>query len=244
MEPIIIANWKMHKSQDETRAFIEALKPLLGSKKAWIAPPFTAIQEAVKAAQNAKIVIGAQNMHDAPQGAFTGQISSSMLKALGAQFVLIGHSECRHVFCESEDLIHRKLVRALEEKITPVLCIGEKLEERETDQTADVLRRQLTSALEGISDLQDLIVAYEPVWAIGTGKVASPEMAQEAHMICRKILAELSSEKIAAKIPILYGGSVNPKNIAGLLAQPDIEGALVGGASLDVNSYSQLIRTP
>lgn len=243
MDPIIIANWKMHKTHTEARDFISALKPLLGGKKAWLAPPFTAIAEAVKAAEGAKIVIGAQNMHDAPQGAFTGQISSSMLKALGAEFVLIGHSECRHVFCEPEDLISRKVARALEEKITPVLCIGEKLEERESNQTNDVLRHQLTSALKGLSDLQNLIVAYEPVWAIGTGKVASPELAQDAHLMCRKILAELSSEVIAAKIPILYGGSVNPKNIEGLLAQPDIEGALVGGASLDVNSYSQLLGT-
>ncbi|MDX8431589.1 MAG: triose-phosphate isomerase [Candidatus Algichlamydia australiensis] len=241
MEPIIIANWKMHKTHEEARSFIEGLKPLIAGKKAWIASPFTAISSAVVAAEGSEIMIGAQNMHDALQGAFTGQISASMLKAHGVKFVLLGHSECRHIFNESDDLIRRKLERALMEGLIPVLCIGETLKERESDQTHAVLRRQLMSALEGTTDFTPLIVAYEPVWAIGTGKVASPELAQEAHLTCRKILAELSSEQVAASIPILYGGSVKPENIAGLLAQPDVEGALVGGASLDVNSYHQLL---
>lgn len=241
MEPIIIANWKMHKSHEEAKAFVGALKPLVSGKQAWIAPPFTAIAAAKQAAEGSNIKIGAQNMHDALQGAFTGQISASMLKAQGVEFVLIGHSECRHVFGESDDLIRRKVERAFSEKLIPVLCVGEKLKEREADQTHAVLRRQLTSALEGLENIQTLVVAYEPVWAIGTGKVASPEMAQEAHLTCRKILAELAGELVAAKIPILYGGSVKPENIAGLLAQPDIEGALVGGASLEVNSFHQLV---
>ena len=201
--------------------------------------PFTALFTASEAAEGTSIMIGAQNMHDAEEGAFTGEISSRMLQDAGSRFVLIGHSERRHLFGESNAFIARKLKRALASGLKPILCIGETEAEREQGRTQEVLNRQL---LESLPDHPaDLILAYEPVWAIGTGKTATAEIAEEAHAFCRSFLSEKWGASAARKIPILYGGSVKPDNIKGLTQKPNINGALVGGASLNPQTFAEII---
>lgn len=243
--PIIAGNWKMYKTIPEALQFIETLKPLVqgGAAHAFLAVPFTAITACAEAARKSPIRIGAQNMHDAEEGAFTGEISARMLKDAGATFVLLGHSERRHVFGETNEKIHHKLRRALHSHLTPVLCIGETAQERSENRSDEVIKEQLTSALQGLTanELAPLIIAYEPVWAIGTGLVATPEMAEEAHLFIRRFIAGNWGSELANRLCILYGGSVKPNNIAGLLHQPDIDGALIGGASLDVASFAQMI---
>ena len=242
---IIIANWKMHKSAAEAKEFIESLKPAAAktSCQVFIAPPFTALFAASEAAKGSPISIGAQNMSDYDHGAHTGEIAASMIKEAGAQFVILGHSERRHLYHESDELIHSKLKQAAKEGLVPVLCIGETLQERESGQTEAILERQMRSALTDLSadDLSNLIVAYEPVWAIGTGKTATPDVAEQAHQLCRDVLSEIFGSAFAENRPILYGGSVKPSNVKELLSEPNIDGALVGGASLDVKSFSQLL---
>jgi len=245
--PIIIAgNWKMHKSIDEARHFIRELIPLISgtSNLVYLATPCTLIQAAVTESAESSIIIGAQNMHDSKAGAYTGEISSSMLKDVGAKFVLIGHSERRHIFGEKNDFINRKVVRAFSEDLQPILCVGETDRERDLGLAQKVLENQLQEGLNDVSKelLPRLILAYEPVWAIGTGKTATPEQAQEMHACCRKFLAKKWGEKIATQVAILYGGSVKPENVFALLQQTDIDGVLAGGASLDVESFSRLIN--
>ena len=197
-----------------------------------LAVPFTALQ----AAQGSEIEIGAQNMHDAAEGAFTGEISANMLWDAGATFVILGHSERRHLFGETNAFIHRKVVRALEEELQPLLCIGETEEERAHGRTADVLKRQLDECLKGV-DPEKVMIAYEPVWAIGTGKTATPEIAEEAHQQIRAHLGE-SGKGVA----ILYGGSVKPETMKPLMQQPNVNGVLVGGASLDVETFAKIVN--
>ncbi len=227
---IIAGNWKMHKTAQEGCTFVKDLAPLVEEQEVYIAPSFMAIKPLVDL--KTPIVIGAQNMHDAVEGAYTGEVSAQMLKDVGAQFVILGHSERRHVFGESDELINRKIKRALEEGIQPIFCIGETLEEREQGRTHEVLKRQIDTGLAGVN-LDTLILAYEPVWAIGTGKTATPEIAEEAHEFCRQYVGDR---------PILYGGSVKPDNAEALLAQPNIDGFLVGGASLSVETFSKIIE--
>ncbi len=245
-EKIVIANWKMHKDRSQAIEFVRELQPLVKSSlsKVYIAAPFTCIATAAKAAEKTNIVIGAQNMHDQHEGAFTGEISSWMLKELGAEFVLIGHSERRHVFHENNAFINAKVIRALKDDLVPVLCVGETLEERKEGLVDRVLRSQVHEGLKSVpkAESDKIIVAYEPVWAIGTGQVATPEIAQEAHEICRHVLAELFSTQHAQRMPILYGGSVKPSNIESLMDQIDVDGALVGGASLDPHSFAQIVN--
>jgi triosephosphate isomerase (TIM) len=235
---MIIGNWKMYKTGSEAKSFILSLIPLIEntSKQAFLAVPFTSIQEACEAARGSRIVIGAQNMHDAEEGAFTGEVSASMLTQAGAQFVILGHSERRHLFFETNAFIHRKIKSALKAGLTPILCIGETEEERKQGRTKEVLTRQLKECLGDLteSDIMRLAIAYEPVWAIGTGQSATPAMAQETHALIR--------EHLPKKIPILYGGSVKPDNAEALLSQPDINGALVGGASLNVETFVRIIE--
>lgn len=245
---IIAGNWKMHKTIGEAIQFIDSLIPLIpmvrGAKsEIWIAPAFTAIAAAAKKAEGSSVRIGAQNMSDVDEGAFTGEISAKMLKEAGAQFVILGHSERRSHFNETDEHIHHKIKRALSENIPAILCIGESESERESGRTQEILSRQLAIALAGFSpnELSSLIVAYEPVWAIGTGKSATAEMAQETHKAIRFQMEQLTSAQIAASLPILYGGSVKPANIKSLLEMPDIDGALIGGASLDVSSFSEMV---
>ncbi|MCP5491778.1 MAG: triose-phosphate isomerase [Chlamydiales bacterium] len=227
-EPIIIGNWKMHKTPAEAVAFIEAL-----NCKAHLAVPFPALQAASEAARGKDIEIGAQDLCEHSAGAFTGEVSGEMIRACGASFVLVGHSERRHIYGESDELINAKLKQAIKAGLMPVLCIGETLSERELNKTEEVLERQLTLGLEGVD--APFIIAYEPVWAIGTGKSASAQMAEQAHVAIRRFLKNI-------KVPILYGGSVNPSNAKELLRQDNIDGALVGGASLDVKTFTSIIR--
>jgi triosephosphate isomerase len=236
--PIIAANWKMYKTGAEAQEFLTQIKGKIApSVKVFIAPSFTALPM-MKAQE---VVLGGQNMHEAEDGAFTGEISARMLKDAGAKFVILGHSERRRLFHETDAIIHQKLKKAIFSGLLPILCVGETLEEREGKKTFDVLSTQLKTALSGISPAE-LILAYEPVWAIGTGKTATPEIAQEAHQFCRGLLQKLWGEDHAAKTNILYGGSVTPETASSLAKQPDIDGALVGGASLDAAKFIQIIQ--
>lgn len=228
----------MYKTGEEASAFIRTIIPLIKntSYPVFLAVPFTAIQDAVQAAQGSNIIIGAQNMHDAEEGAYTGEISGRMLKSAGAQFVILGHSERRQYFFETNEWINRKVKSALKIGLKPILCIGETDQERQQGLTKEILLGQISECLKGISENEKkpLVVAYEPIWAIGTGKTATPQMAQETHALCRRVLAK--------QIPLIYGGSVKPDNIAALIAEPDIDGALVGGASLNVDTFANIIN--
>jgi triosephosphate isomerase len=234
---MIIGNWKMHKTIAEAVAFVKALEQQLQPElpTPYLAIPFTAIRACASYA--VRSVVGAQNMHEATHGAFTGEISAPMLIDAGAHFVLLGHSERRHLMGETDAFIQRKLHRALETPLRPVLCVGETLDEHEADRASEVIVRQLEIALRGVEDLKGLSIAYEPVWAIGTGKTATPEQAQQVHQCIRN----WCQERWSAPIPILYGGSVQPGNAASLLGQPDIDGLLVGGASLSLDSFLKIL---
>lgn len=245
-EKIITGNWKMYKTIDQAVDFVRSLmneikKPVV---KVFLAVPFTAIDRVALTLKDTCFVVGAQNMNDASEGAFTGEIAGKMLKDAGAEFVLLGHSERRRFFKESNDFINKKVKRAILDGIRPVLCVGETLEQREQEQTQEVLKEQICNCLSGISsnDLKNLILAYEPVWAIGTGQTATPEVAQLAHIFCRNILKDLYGEDFAVRIPIQYGGSVTPSNAKALMEQPDIDGLLVGGASLSLETFCQIVN--
>ena len=244
--PTVIGNWKMYKTAREAVDFIETALPLMKGCQVnlFLAVPFTSISPAVHAAKNTPLVIGAQNMHDAREGAFTGEIASLMLKEAGASFVLLGHSERRRLFDETDTMIQRKVARALADDLIPVLCIGETLEERDAGKTESVLKKQLTAALAGIrkEEAGKILLAYEPVWAIGSGKSATPEIAQEAHLSIRSELVHLFGKQGASLVPILYGGSVKPENAHSLMAKGDIDGLLVGGASLDPHSFAAIVK--
>jgi triosephosphate isomerase (TIM) len=236
--PIIAANWKMYKTGVEAAVFLETFFAHLPttSARVLIAPPFTILHQV--AGQKRFVEVGAQNLHEANEGAFTGEISAHMLKAAGASFVLVGHSERRRLFGDTDSRVHLKVKQALTCGLCPVLCVGETLEERDGGQMEAVLTRQLQTALADLAPSQ-LILAYEPVWAIGTGKSATPEMAAEAHLFCRTILQRIWGKK---PIPILYGGSVTPETAPKLAAQEEIDGALVGGASLDPHKFIHIIQ--
>lgn len=245
--PIIAANWKMYKTLPETEQFITEIAPLISqaNAKILIAVPFTAIHLAAEKAQGTTLIIGAQNMNDATEGAFTGEVSAKMLRDAGAQFVLLGHSERRQYFGETNDFINRKVKRALAEGLQPLLCIGETREQRDAQETEDTLATQLNECLSDIepSQIQHIIIAYEPVWAIGTGITATPALAQEAHHFCREYISQQWGPETASRIPLLYGGSVRPETAAQILAQNDIDGLLVGGASLDANSFAAIVNS-
>lgn len=240
----VVGNWKMYKTAREATDYIEALAPLVEGCKAhiFLAVPFTSIASAAHFAKDTNVVIGAQNMNDAREGAFTGEIAGIMLKEAGAAFVLLGHSERRHLFGESHAFIHRKVLRALQDDLQPILCVGETLKEHESKKKEEILREQIVHGLEKVpeEEAEKLILAYEPVWAIGTGKIATPEVAQEAHAFCRSVLSELFGKKRASNIPILYGGSVKPDNVKNIVSQKDIDGVLVGGASLDPKTLAAI----
>lgn len=244
---IITGNWKMYKTIQESIDFVKKLIPLSASSpsKIFLAVPFTSIQPLAKEVVGSPILIGAQNMNDASEGAFTGEVAARMLRDAGATFVILGHSERRRLFKEDNAFINRKVKRAIVEGLRPVLCLGETREERDENRTAEVLSTQLKECLAGIEpkSLVNLIVAYEPIWAIGAGnQSASPEIAQDAHLICRKFLSELLTPEIAEQIVIQYGGSVTPKNASDLLKQPDIDGLLIGGASLSLESFVEIVN--
>jgi len=239
----IAANWKLNKTRTETKDFIEALRSHFGNEPlcdVLIAPSFTSIEQALRSAAEGLIHIGAQNVSEMNDGAFTGEVSVEMLQELGAHFVLIGHSERRTIFGESDERIRGKVIRAQEAKMPFILCVGETLEQREAGHTHQVIQEQIRIALEEFSEIELLRIAYEPIWAIGTGKTASPDQAQAAHKEIRELLQERFGEK-ANEIQLLYGGSVKPENTFALLSEPDIDGCLVGGASLDAEQFYQII---
>ena len=243
--PLLAANWKMYKTPDEARAFVRAFlkTPLSSGVEVALFPASIDLLAAIDAAQGSTLRIGAQNMHFADEGAYTGEISAPMLLAAGATHVLIGHSERRQYFGETDELVNKKLHTALRHKLVPIVCVGEHLDQRDNGETEPVLRRQTSRALEGIDAAQaaPIVIAYEPVWAIGTGKTATPEIAAEAHAIIRHEVAQLLGRPTADALRILYGGSVKPDNASQLCAQPDIDGALVGGASLDPASFAKIV---
>ena len=245
---IIAANWKMHMTESEAEAFITTFLREIGDfdlAEIVIVPPFTAISKVSQLlAQSLNVKVGAQNMHWERSGAFTGEISPAMLRELFVRYVVLGHSERRALFGETNEIVNRKVHAAYEEVLRPIVCIGETLAEREAGNVEKVLATQLHGSLADVKakELLETVVAYEPVWAIGTGKTASAAQAQEAHGFIRKILADLSDTATAEKVRIQYGGSVKPDNAAELLSQPDIDGALVGGASLDPRSFAQIVQ--
>lgn len=244
--PLIVGNWKMHKTREESGLFVKRLLPLIASsqRRVFLVPPFTAIETVVKACAGTNILVGAQNMHEAESGAFTGEVSSKMLKEVGARFVLIGHSERRQLFFETDLSIHRKVKAALKEGLIPIVCVGESWEQRENGKVYEVLFSQLDQALQGLSkdDLKSVMIAYEPVWAIGTGKHATVDIAQEVHRKCREWIEKMWGTDVSQEVYILYGGSVKPENISELMQGTDIDGALVGGAALDPEMFAKLIN--
>jgi triosephosphate isomerase len=244
---VIAANWKMYKNPDEARAFFQAFLPLVAGHtrdEIVVCPPSLDLTTAVEAVKGSHVAIGAQNLYWEPEGAFTGEICPGMLLAVGCTHVIIGHSERRQYFGETDDVVNFKLKAALEAGLTPIVCVGEVLEEREAGLTEDVLRRQCLRAFHAISGKKAarLIVAYEPVWAIGTGKTATPQLAAQAHSLIRGEAAKAFGDDFAANLRILYGGSVKPENVKALMAEAEIDGALVGGASLDPKSFAAIVK--
>jgi triosephosphate isomerase len=244
---LIAANWKMYKTPEQTREFFRDFLPRVGGHdrdEIVICPPDVDLAAALESAKGTNVAVGAQNVHWKTEGAFTGETSAGMLLALGVTHVIIGHSERRQYFCETDDTVNLRLKAALEAGLKPICCVGEVLEERESGLTDDVLRRQCVRAFHAVSAKKaaHMVVAYEPVWAIGTGKTATPELAAEAHAVIRKEAAEIFGQEFAAALRILYGGSVKPENAASLMAQEEIDGALVGGASLDPKSFAAIVK--
>lgn len=244
---IIAANWKMYKTPEQTRAFFSAFLPLVKDHtrdEIVVCPPFINIAAAIESARGSAVGVGAQNMYWEKEGAYTGEISSDMIAAAGCTHVIIGHSERRQYFGETDDTVNKKLKIALDSGLTPIVCVGEVLEEREAGITDDVLRRQCNIGFRGISGERAarLVVAYEPVWAIGTGKTATPQIAAEAHLTIRNEAAKAFGKEFADNLRILYGGSVKPDNAHALMSESEIDGALVGGASLDPTSFSKIVK--
>ena len=244
---LIAGNWKMYKTREEARDFMNAFLPLVADHtrdEIVVCPPFVDLPAVLKAAMGSRVAVGAQNVHWEKEGAFTGEISAAMLTSLHVTHVIIGHSERRQYFNETDDSVNRKLEIALENGLTPIVCVGEVLEERDAGLTEDVLRRQCMRAFNGISARKaaKLTVAYEPVWAIGTGKTATPQMAADAHMVIRYEAEKAFGKEFAEGLRILYGGSVKPDNATALMAESEIDGALVGGASLDPASFTKIVK--
>lgn len=244
---IIAGNWKMYKTSFEAMELTNLLKRSVGEIDAVdivVCPPFTALVDVRDTLADTTIGLGAQNLYWEDEGAFTGEVSAPMLKAAGAQYVIIGHSERRQYFGETNETVNKKIKAALKHELLPIVCVGEVLSQRESGQTFAVLEQQCSGSLAGLTEEQmaRIIVAYEPVWAIGTGKTATPQQAQEAQQFIRSQLAKLFDAKTAAAVRIQYGGSVKPENACELMSQPDIDGALVGGASLKNESFSQIIK--
>jgi triosephosphate isomerase (TIM) len=244
--PVIAGNWKMHKTMGEARSFAQAIKSGVGDAthcQVVLAPPFTALSVVASELASTQIMLAAQNVYWEPKGAFTGEISVSMLEDVGCRMVILGHSERRQYFGETDATVNRRVRAVLNTSINPIVCIGETLAERESGKHHDVVAQQLAGALDSLTgqDLLRIILAYEPVWAIGTGRTASPEIAQEMHGLIRNRLSGKFGEE-AQKVRILYGGSVKPDNIDVLMQQPDIDGALVGGACLEAESFLRIVH--
>lgn len=245
---VIAGNWKMNNDLKESEKLIVELKNLLQNEKpncdVIVCPPFTSLSEAAKLLKGSQIKLGAQNMHFEDSGAFTGEVSASMLISVGCEYVILGHSERRNIFGENDEMINKKIKKALSVGLKPIFCVGELLEERENGSTNEVVKRQILRGLKGISDdeMKKIIIAYEPVWAIGTGKTASPAQAQAVHEFIRDLIEIEYSLETANDVTIQYGGSVKPENANELISQKDIDGALVGGACLKADSFLGIIK--
>lgn len=243
--PLIAGNWKMYKTgaeaEETARLLVELVAGATG-REIMIAPPFTALAPVAEILRDSAVLLGAQNLYWEVEGAYTGEISPAMLLAAGCSHAIIGHSERRQFFGETDQTVNRRIGAALENKLIPVFCIGESEEERESNKTFSILDKQVIKGLEGFSlnDLETMVLAYEPVWAIGTGKTATSDQAQEVHQFLRSLIEKSFGNALAKSIRILYGGSVKPTNISELMAMPDIDGALVGGASLSAETFSQI----
>lgn len=242
-KPIMAGNWKMYKTVSEAKDFASQLKPLVADvhdRTVLICPTFTNLQDVCDIVSDSNVMVGGQNLYWEDEGAFTGEISAPMLKSVGCTYVLIGHSERRQYFGETDETVNKKVFAALKHNLIPIVCVGETLEQREKGETFKVIEKQIKEGLKGLETgkWKLVVIAYEPVWAIGTGKTASPEQAQEVHEFIRKLLPK----DVANDIRILYGGSVKPENVKELMGQPDIDGGLVGGASLKVESFVKLIK--
>ncbi len=245
--PIIAGNWKLNKTISEAVALTTALKALVADDtgvEIIVAPPFTALAAVSDTIADSNICLAAQDVYSEDSGAFTGEVSAPMLKDAGCDYAIIGHSERRQYFGETNDSVNQKTKAALAHDLKPIICVGEQLEEREANQTEAVIESHVTGGIAGLSaaDLLSCVIAYEPVWAIGTGETATPVQAQAVHNFIRGLLTKAHSAEIASQICIQYGGSVKPENAAELIAQPDVDGALVGGASLEAESFAQIVR--
>ena len=245
--PLIAGNWKMYTTVAEAKelaAAVVAAASDLSDRDVMVAPPYTALSAVAAVVSGSSVLLAAQNVHWEEKGAYTAEISPIMLKDIGASMAIVGHSERRHIFLESDELINKRVLGAMQHGILPVFCIGETLDQREAEQTFAVLKNQLRAGLAGatVTDPQSIVIAYEPVWAIGTGKTATEQQAQDVHVFVRDTLAGLFDKNIAAQIRILYGGSVKPDNIDILMHQADIDGVLVGGAALKAESFTRIIQ--
>jgi triosephosphate isomerase len=245
--PFIAGNWKMHKTVHEAVVYVKEFRSLVKDVEdveIVVAPTFTAIHAAAEAARNSRVGIAAQDLHWEKQGAFTGEVSAAMVREAGAEYVIIGHSERRQYFGETDQSVNRKLVAAITAGLIPIVCIGETLDEREANRTLDVLDAQIKGSFDGVTgdQIAALVIAYEPVWAIGTGRTATAAQAQEAHAHIRQRLRQWFGAPAADECHIIYGGSVKPDNTAELVSQLDVDGALVGGASLDVGGFYDIVR--
>jgi triosephosphate isomerase (TIM) len=244
--PLVVGNWKLHKTVAESRALAAVLRSRIGDAagaEVAVAPVFTALLAVHETLAGGKIALCAQDVYFEPQGAYTGEVSAPLLKDVGCGFVIVGHSERRALFGESDELVRRKALAVIDAGLTPIVCVGETLGEREAGQSQAVVLRQITAVFEGMAEAaaRRTVVAYEPVWAIGTGKTASPADAQTMHLAVRQRVAELQGASLADRLRILYGGSVKADNARALLAEPDVDGALVGGASLDADSFAAIV---
>jgi triosephosphate isomerase len=240
-------NWKMYKNAQETSAFFHKFLPLVAESahcEIVVCPAFVNLHAALSAVRGSRIEIGAQNLYWAKEGAYTGEVSGPMLSAVGCKWVIVGHSERRQYFGETDETVLRRTLAALEVGLNPIVCVGERLEERESNRTEAVLETQFTGGIAGLTpeQLAKIVIAYEPVWAIGTGKTATPEMAADAHRVLRELVRGKYGPDAGSSVRILYGGSVKPDNVKALMAQPEIDGALVGGASLDPVSFASIVN--
>jgi len=246
-KPIIAGNWKMNKTLSEAVDFVRQLKALVADVRdieIIVAPPFTALQAISREIEGSTIELAAQDVFWEPSGAYTGEISPIMLKDVGCRYVIIGHSERRQYFGETNESVQKKIKASLAMGLHPIICVGEALEEREAGRTFDMVKNQVIQCLEGFSpdEMERMTVAYEPIWAIGTGKTATPQQAEEVHAFIREQLGQITNRQVSEEVRIQYGGSVNPDNISDLMVQPNIDGALVGGASLKAESFSRIVK--
>ncbi|MDD5424321.1 MAG: triose-phosphate isomerase [Candidatus Omnitrophica bacterium] len=245
--PIIAGNWKMYKTAGEALELVNGLKAELKGESAVdivVCPPFTAIAKAAEVLKGSNIAYGAQDVYWEEEGAFTGEVAPKMLTDLGCGFCIVGHSERRTYFGETNETVNKKVKAALKHGLTPIMCVGERLEERDSGKTFDVVKDHIEGGLAGFTkeDALKIVIAYEPVWAIGTGRTATPEQAQEVHKHIRSLLGKMFGEEVSSKVRIQYGGSVKPDNVKAIMAGEDIDGALVGGASLKVKDFAEIVR--